>query len=77
MSKEALDDLKWNYNHNLNRYLNGCLYCVKHPSETDKWLKELLNILNNMNMLIEEIEKYQTVTENEILKGFTKEAIER
>lgn len=77
MNKEALDNLKWNYNHNLNRYLNGCLYCVKHPSEIDRWQKELLNILQNMNVLLEEINKYQTVTDNEVLKGFTNESVRR
>jgi len=70
LNKEAINDLKWNYNYNLSRYYKGCEYCNQHISEIDKWLPELLDILDNINKLLEEILKYEEVTKKQILKGF-------
>ena len=70
LEERMMYDLKWNYNYNLERYTNGCIYCKKHKKEIDKWLPELLEILNNINSLLEEIMKYQKVNEEEITKGF-------
>lgn len=66
----VLNEIKNNYNHNLLRYYNGCNYCKKHKKEADKWLTELLEILDNMNILLEEIMKYENINEKEKLEGF-------
>lgn len=75
LSEEALNELKWNYNHNLTRYYKGCEYFIKHnkDKDRDKWLPELFNILDNMNLLLEEIMKHQKVSNEQILYGFIKE----
>ena len=65
-----LNELKQEYNHNLARYYNGCNYCEEHRNEVDKWLPELLNIQEKINNLLEEIMKYQKVSNKEILEGF-------
>lgn len=66
----VLNQLKWNYNHNLIRYYKGCIYLEKHKKEVDKWLPELLNVLDNINLLLEDIMKMCKVSTEEILKGF-------
>ena len=66
----VLNELKTNYNHNLLRYYNGCNYCREHKKQADKWLPELLEILENINILLEEIMKYEQVSEKEKLEGF-------
>lgn len=70
LDNNALNDLKWNYNYNLNRFYKGCSYCEKHKKEADKWLPQLLDILDNINSLLDEIMQNQEVTEEEILNGF-------
>lgn len=65
-----LEELKWNYNRNLTRYYNGCNYLILHNEETEKWLPMLLEILNDMNVLLEEIQKTTLVSNEEILNGF-------
>ena len=70
LNDKAIEDLKWNYNHNLNRYYKGCEYCSNHKKDRDKWIPELLEILNNLNLLLDEIMANQDVTEDEILQGF-------
>lgn len=70
LSKEAINNLKCNYNYNLKRYNDGCNYLQKHKKEIDKWLPELLEILNDMNLFLEEIIKYETITDKQILEGF-------
>lgn len=70
MNKEAINDLKWNYNKNLARYNNGCNYCELHRKEIDKWLPELVNILDNIDILLKEITKYKKVSQKEIVEGF-------
>lgn len=66
----VLNDLKWNYNYNLGRYYKGCEYCSKHKKETNKWIKELLEILDNMETLLTEISKTEDVSQQQILGGF-------
>lgn len=66
----VLNQLKWNYNHNLIRYYKGCIYIKKHKNETDKWLPELLDILDNINLLLNDIRQICEVSTDEILKGF-------
>lgn len=70
LSDKAIEELKWNYNYNLGRYYKGCEYCSIHKNETDKWLPELLDILDNINILLEEITKQEKVSEQEIIGGF-------
>jgi len=65
-----LEELKWNYNRNLTRYYNGCNYLILHNEETDKWISILLELLNDMNVLLEEIQKTILVSNEEILNGF-------
>lgn len=71
LEAKALEDLKWNYNYNLSRFYKGCEYCNKHIEEADKWLPELLSVLDNINLLLDEIMINQNVTKDEILQGFT------
>lgn len=66
----VLEALKGNYNYNLARYYNGISYLEKHPSQIDKWIKELLEIRENIEILLEEIMKQQNVSKEEILTGF-------
>lgn len=70
LNNEAIEELKWNYNYNLGRYYKGCEYCSTHKNEIDKWLPELMDILDNINILLEEIMKEKNVTEQEIVGGF-------
>lgn len=58
------------YNHNLQRYYNGCNYLMTHDDKTNKWLNLLNSILEDMNIYLKEIEKEQEVTDDEILNGF-------
>lgn len=69
-----MNKLKQEYNYNLTRYVNGCKYCEANRNETDKWIPELIKILNNMNDILKEIMKHEKVSEEDILNGFkTKE----
>ena len=61
------------YNENLKRYYNGCKYCEEHKSEIDKWLPELLKILENINSLLVKIMEHRNVSTEEILEGFKQE----
>ena len=65
-----LNELKMDYNFNLNRLYNGYNYLDEHPEDCDKYLNELFKVYNKVNELIEEIEKYQKVTSDEVLGGF-------
>lgn len=65
-----LEELKMDYNFNLNRLYNGCNYLDEHPEECDKYLDELFKIYNKVDVIIRKIEKYQKVTSDEVLGGF-------
>ena len=41
-----------------------------NKNEIEKWLPELMDILDNINILLEEIMKEKNVTEQEIIGGF-------
>lgn len=73
LNEKAMYDLKWNYNHSLNRYYNGCNYLQEHPDKFDKYIEELTGIKENLEILISEIEKEQAVTAEEKLGGFALE----
>lgn len=66
----VLEELKWNYNYNLERYYNGISYLEKQPNQIDKWITEILEIRENIDTLLEEIMKYQEIDKQEILTGF-------
>ena len=68
-----MENLKWDYNQNLERYYRGCEYLEQHRDEIDKYLPELNKISNNLNLILEQIMKYEHVTDDEIINGFTLE----
>lgn len=71
MSNKVIFELKWNYNHLLTRYYKGCAYLEKNPNEIDRWKGTLLEILEDMQLMIEELEKNGVyMTTQEILSGF-------
>lgn len=70
LNKKELYELKWNYNHNLNRYYNGCNYIEQNKQDTDKYLAELLSIKENLEIILTEIMENEKVSEEEILNGF-------
>jgi len=72
MDKQAINELKFNYNYLLNRYNKGCDYLSEHRSEIDKWLPKLLQIQENLSLTLDEIMKYEKV-DKEILEGFNYE----
>ncbi len=65
-----LEELKMDYNFNLNRLYNGCNYLDEHPEDCDKYLNELFKVYNKVDVIIRQIEKYQKVTSDEVLGGF-------
>ena len=65
-----LEELKMDYNFNLNRLYNGCNYLDEHPEDCDKYLNELFKVYNKIDVIIRQIEKYQKVTSDEVLGGF-------
>lgn len=67
---KSLEDMKFEYNYNLNRLNKGCKYCEEHKNEVDRWLPELFKIYNNMNNILEEISKKTKINSEEISKGF-------
>lgn len=68
MNTEEIKDLEWHYNQNLQRYYKGCEYYKKQ--QLDRYLEELQTILDNMEALLNEIQKWKTVRKEEILGGF-------
>lgn len=70
LNEKAIYQLKWNYNHNLNRFYNGCNYLEEHTEQIDKFLPTLLEIKESLELFLEEIMKEQTVTNDEVLNGF-------
>ena len=64
--------LKKEYNHNLNRYYNGCNYLSEHPEDFDKYMSELIRIKENVENLLEQITANNVkVTQKEVLEGFS------
>lgn len=64
------EELKLLYNQQLRRYYNGCRYIQEHYKETEKWLPEIMNIVETLNLLLEEIQIDEQVTNEQILEGF-------
>lgn len=61
-----MEQYKQEYNNLLKRYKNGCKYLEEHPEE-EKYLKNLLQILEDMNKILS---KYNIDNEDIILNGF-------
>lgn len=68
--KDENKELKIMYNEKIKRYYNGCQYIKEHIKEVEKWLPEVIKILDEMNLILEEIQLTENVSEEEILKGF-------
>lgn len=66
----VVQELKMKYNYILNRYYNGCNYIEANPNEFDKYIDKIMNFKSELEEILTEIEKKQTITENEILGGF-------
>ena len=69
-NEELIKQYKENHNFLLNRYLNGCDYLKTHKNQVEKWLPELLNVLDNINTNLTELMKLTEITSKEILEGF-------
>lgn len=61
-----MSSYKEEYNYWLTRYYNGCIYLEKHPEQHDKYINELLKILDELNRLI----NAYNITGLEITRGF-------
>lgn len=68
--KDENRELKIMYNEKLKRYYNGCQYIKEHIKEIEKWMPEVIKIFDEMNLILEEIQLTENVSEEEILKGF-------
>lgn len=66
-----LEQVKWEYNNVLNRYYNGCNYLIDNPNEFDKYINIIMELKSKLDELINIIIKRQSITEDEILGGFT------
>lgn len=62
-----MQELKMLYNTTLQRYYNGCNYIEEHVEEVDKYLPEVVKLLDTLNQILKKI----PATEEEILNGFT------
>lgn len=49
-----MEKYKQEYNNLLKRYYNGCKYLNENPQEIEKFMPELLKILENINIIIDE-----------------------
>lgn len=61
-----MQKIKELYNKILQRYYNGCNYIEEHIEEVDKYLPEVMKLLNTLNQILKKI----PATEEEILNGF-------
>ena len=62
--------LKERYNYLLNRYYNGCNYIEEHPEQLDKYFDKIMEFKNEIEKILDEIQKVEKVSEKEILGGF-------
>ena len=62
-----MEELKREYNYNLQRFYNGCKYCEEHIEEIDMWTPELNKIMDKLGDLLNRIGKAST---KEIMEGF-------
>ena len=62
-----MQKIKEIYTKTLQRYYNGCNYIEAHLDECDKYLPEVMKLLNTLNEILVKI---PNATEEEILNGF-------
>ena len=62
-----MQKLKGLYNKNLQRYYDGCNYIFNNPTEWDKYLPVVKELLNKMNEILKEMPQ---ATKEERLNGF-------
>lgn len=60
-----MEKYKQEYNNLLKRYYNGCKYLSENPQEIEKFLPELLKILENINIIIDE----KDITDSNIISN--------
>ena len=65
-----LNELKMEYNYNLNRLYKGCNYLEEHPDEEGRYYCELKKIYDKASKIFDEIIKYEEVTPEEAVEGF-------
>ncbi len=65
-----MEELKREYNHNLQRFYNADKYLRQHPEEVDMLLGEVMKIKNKLENILDEIVKEINVTEEETAYGF-------
>ncbi len=61
-----MQKIKELYNTTLQRYYNGCNYIEEHIEELDKYLPNVMKLLDTLNQILKRI----PATEEEILNGF-------
>jgi hypothetical protein len=61
-----MQKIKELYNTTLQRYYNGCNYIEEHIEEVDKYLPNVMKLLDTLNQILKRI----PATEEEILNGF-------
>lgn len=62
-----MESYKEEYNHLLKRFYNGCDYLSKNQEDIEKFMPELLKILDKMNKILEQ---NNIEDSNIILNGF-------
>lgn len=65
-----MKELKEKYNYILNRYYNGCNYIEEHPEQFDKYFDKIMEFKNEIEKILDEIQKTEKVSEEDILGGF-------
>lgn len=70
MNKTEIYELKKDYNHNLNRLINGFKYIQEHKDEEDKWMPEIFKIWGRMCDIYEQIKQYEPTNGEQVEKGF-------
>jgi len=65
-----VEELKMKYNYILNRYYNGCNYIEEKPEEFNKYIDKIMKFKEELETLLEKIERIQRISEEEILGGF-------
>lgn len=61
-----MEEYKITYNKLLKRYYNGIEYLSSHSNMQEKWLPELLDILEKLGKMVDEYK----ITGKNILNGF-------
>ena len=65
-----MEELKKEYNYNLQRFYNADKYLRQHPEEVNMWLNEVMKIKDRLENILDEIMKEINVTEEETANGF-------